>query len=194
VVLARLDPQPELSFFTPAEQATASALFDQLLAQFDEPKVPVLQMVDHRLALDETDGWMYEDMPEDRDAWRISLAALDEDAQKAYGERFHELAAERQCALIHGVQDASEWHGHAAGHVWSLWTRYACAAYYSHPWAWNEIGFGGPAYPRGYKATGIGKRERWEVADDLGTDPVPWSTRIEDVDRQHAKSVDGRVK
>ena len=29
-------------------------------------------------------------------------------------------------------------------HVWSLWTRYACTAFYSHPWAWNEIGFGGP--------------------------------------------------
>ncbi len=68
VVLARLDPQQELSFFTPAEQATASALFDQLLAQVDEPKVPVLELVDRRLALDETDGWMYEDMPEDPDA------------------------------------------------------------------------------------------------------------------------------
>ena len=46
-------------------------------------------------------------------------------------------------------QDADRWHGFDAKHVWSLWTRYACAAFYSHPWAWNEIGFGGPAYPRG---------------------------------------------
>ena len=28
------------------------------------------------------------------------------------------------------------------------------AGFYSHPWAWNEIGFGGPAYPRGYMRTG----------------------------------------
>ena len=28
--------------------------------------------------------------------------------------------------------------------------RSVLAAFYSHPWAWNEIGFGGPAYPRGY--------------------------------------------
>ena len=28
------------------------------------------------------------------------------------------------------------------------------AAFYSHPWAWNEIGFGGPAYPRGYMRLG----------------------------------------
>ena len=26
--------------------------------------------------------------------------------------------------------------------------------FYSHPWAWNEIGFGGPAYPQGYMRLG----------------------------------------
>ncbi|HWG74404.1 MAG TPA: GMC oxidoreductase [Acidimicrobiales bacterium] len=78
VVLARLDPQPELCFFTPAEQACADALFDQLLGQDAEPKVPVLLLVDRRLALGQTDGWRYEDMPEDAEAWRATLAALDD--------------------------------------------------------------------------------------------------------------------
>ena len=43
--------------------------------------------------------------------------------------------------------------------------RDTCEAFYSHPWAWNEIGFGGPAYPRGYAAFGspeLGEREHWE--------------------------------
>ena len=48
--------------------------------------------------------------------------------------------------------------------MWSLWTRYACTAFYSHPWAWNEIGFPGPAYPRGYKNPGVDAREPFEVA------------------------------
>ena len=47
-----------------AEQATAAPLFDQLLGQDSEPKVPVLLLVDRRLALGQTDGWHYEDMPE----------------------------------------------------------------------------------------------------------------------------------
>jgi hypothetical protein len=34
--------------------------------------VPVLQLVDQRLALDMTDGWYYEDMPEDAEAWRVA--------------------------------------------------------------------------------------------------------------------------
>ena len=61
--------------------------------------------------------------------------------------------------LIQAVQDlgSGDWHGLPASRVWSLWTRYACTAFYAHPWAWNEIGFPGPAYPRGYKNKGVGR-------------------------------------
>ena len=49
VVLARLDTDPQLSFFTPAEEPTVRALVDLLLAQHDEPRVPVVELVDQRL-------------------------------------------------------------------------------------------------------------------------------------------------
>jgi hypothetical protein len=49
VVLRRLGPPQPLRFFSPAEQATATALLDHLLDQWDEPKVPVLAMIDQRL-------------------------------------------------------------------------------------------------------------------------------------------------
>src|SRR5207245_7811491 len=57
VVLARLGPPPPIRFFTPAEQAVGAALFDQLLDQRTGPKVPVLELVDARLAEAITDGW-----------------------------------------------------------------------------------------------------------------------------------------
>ncbi len=185
VVLARLDPQPGYSFFTPAEQATADALFDRLLGQDEEPKVPVLRLVDKRLALDMTDGWFYDGMPEDRDAWRLTLAALDKDARADHGDHFHALGHETQAAMLQGIFQADQWHGLKASCVWSLWTRYACAAFYSHPWAWNEIGFGGPAYPRGYKNIGVDRREGWEVPDSVGNDPVEWRRRTEQAHRRH---------
>ena len=189
IVLSRMDPPKDFSFFSPVEQAAAGALFDVLLAQHDDPKVPVLQMVDERLALDQTDGWFYEDMPEDVEAWRRSLAALDEEANALRGTAFHQLELEDQGSIVQGVQDAgtADWHGMPAGHVWSLWTRYACAAFYSHPWAWNEIGFGGPAYPRGYMNLGVGRLEHWEVPDADGRDPVPWADRVEAARRAHRR-------
>ncbi|HEX7639502.1 MAG TPA: gluconate 2-dehydrogenase subunit 3 family protein, partial [Burkholderiaceae bacterium] len=38
-------------------------------------------------------------------------------------------------------------------------------AYYGHPTAWSEIGFGGPASPRGYVRLGFDRRDPWEAAE-----------------------------
>jgi hypothetical protein len=187
VVLARLNPQIEMTFFTPFEEATADALFDRLLAQDDDPKVPVLQLVDRRLSAGETDGWRYEDMPEDGEAWRRTLAALDDDARGRHGIPFFRLTPEQHGALIEAVRQHDHWHGLPAKRVWSLWTRYTYTAFYSHPWAWNEIGFGGPAYPRGYKALGADKRENWEVGDQHPVDPVAFSARVNEALAHHRK-------
>jgi Gluconate 2-dehydrogenase subunit 3 len=175
VVLARLGPPPPVRFFTPAEQAVAGALLDRLLGDGGPERVPVLQLIDSRLAERQTDGWRYEDMPEDGQAWRDSLAALDRDATERHGRGFAECSGEQRDALIQAVQDlgAKKWHEMPADRVWSLWTRYACTAFYSHPVAWNEIGFPGPAYPRGYKNLGVDALEPFEVRDARpGEDPV----------------------
>jgi hypothetical protein len=167
-VLERLSHPTGLSFFTPTEVAVARPLLDLLLGQDGEPRVPVLELVDRRLAVGETDGWHYDDLPEDAQAWRETLAALDKAAHDRSGTAFAELAPADQGALVDEVRRADSWQGFVASHVWSLWTRYACTAFYSHPWAWNEIGFPGPAYPRGYLNPGLDARERWEVADAGG--------------------------
>lgn len=181
VVLARLAPVTDLSFFTMTENAAAGALFDLLLGQDSEPRVPVVALVDGRLAAGETDGWHYDDLPPDPQAWRETLRLLDVEAREVGGINFVGLPVHQQCAVIQQVQDQGEkgnrWHELPAAQVWSLWTRYACAAFYSHPWAWNEIGFGGPAYPRGYKNPG--GRERWEIRDEPGEDPVVFAQRVE---------------
>jgi Gluconate 2-dehydrogenase subunit 3 len=171
VVTARTGPFPGPRFFTDAEHACAAALFDQLTGQCDDDLgVPVVQMVDARLAAGETDGWRYADMPEDGQAWRDTLGYLDKDAHARCGTSFAEAPRRDRAAMIQAVQDGDgaqdgKWHGLAAARVWSLWTRYACTAFYAHPHAWSEMGFPGPAYPRGYKNPGVGKLEPFEVRD-----------------------------
>jgi hypothetical protein len=174
LVTARTGPPPPPRFFTDAERAAAEALLNQLTGQCDEPlEVPVMEMVDARLAAGETDGWRYADMPEDGQAWRDTLGYLDADAQARCGTSFAEAKERDQAAMIQAVQDSREWHGMPAPRVWSLWTRYACTAFYSHPYAWSEMGFPGPAYPRGYKNAGVGKLEPFEVRDTRpAEDPV----------------------
>ncbi len=164
VVLSRLGPRPPLRYFSPDEEAVARPLLDLILDQHDEPRVPAFEMVDQRLAELATDGWRYEDLPPDPQAWSESLRALDEDAGERHGCGFAECTPEDRAAILQEVLDVGRgsWHDMRADRVWSLWTRYACTAFYSHPWAWNEIGFPGPAYPRGYKNLGVDAREPFE--------------------------------
>ncbi len=175
VVTARTGPFPALKFFTGPEALCARALLDLLTGQQDEPAVPVLEMVDSRLAAGETDGWRYAGMPEDGQAWRDTLSYLDADAGLRCGTSFADAPVVDRMALVAAVQElkSADWHGLPAAQVWSLWTRYACTAFYSHPFAWAEIGFPGPAYPRGYKNAGVGKLEPFEVRDAKpAEDPV----------------------
>jgi hypothetical protein len=180
VVLRRMGPPPPLRYFTPEEEAVARPLLDRLLAlDRDEREVPVFELIDGRLAEGEIDGWRYDDMPEDGAAWRRSLRHLREDG-------FLDLDRQGRVDLLQRIHDADDWHGLPAGRVWSLWMRYACAVFYSHPWAWNEMGFGGPAYPVGYKNLGVDGREDWEVREHDARDPEPWAHRVERARRRHA--------
>jgi hypothetical protein len=51
------------------------------------------------------------------------------------------------------------------GRFWQMLMQDALEAYYAHPWAWDEIGFGGPAYPRAYTRLERGEPEPWEVEE-----------------------------
>lgn len=72
VVLSRVGMAPDIRFFTPTEQAIATALCDQLLGQSDDAendsRVPIVNLIDARLAEQQTDGWHYHDMPTDGQA------------------------------------------------------------------------------------------------------------------------------
>lgn len=167
LVTSRLTPPSGAEFFHAGERRCAEALLNLLTGQQGAPRIPVLEMVDARLAAGETDGWRYADMPEDGQAWRDTLGYLDDDSRQRCGLPFAGAPEKDQLAVIQAVQDlkSGDWHGLNAARVWSLWTRYACTALYAHPRAWDEIGFSGPAYPRGYKNAGVGKLEPYEVRD-----------------------------
>ena len=85
VVVARLHLDGPLRFFTPREVPTLRAFCDVTVAQDAEPRVPVAEMVDEKLAAGRLDGYQYADMPDDRDTWHLVLAGLDETAERRYG-------------------------------------------------------------------------------------------------------------
>jgi gluconate 2-dehydrogenase subunit 3-like protein len=185
VVLARVEKVPPIRFFDEAEAATLGAFCDTVLAQHSEPRIPVLAMVDAKLQVHALDGYRHADMPEDGQTWRRVARGLDREAEQAGAARssagaegvaasaFAAADQETRDAIVERFAEGElEWEGFPAAKAWSVVMRMTLAAFYSHPWAWNEIGFGGPAYPRGFARLGAGEREHWERPPEFETDPV----------------------
>ncbi len=168
VVLARVSKPPPIRFFSPAEALTLDAFCDVATGQDGEPRIPVLAFVDAKLYEGRLDGFQFADMPDDRDTWRLVARALDEAARERREESFAATGRAVQKAIV-GAFAAGElrggvWDELPIQRAWSVVMRAVLAAFYSHPWAWNEIGFGGPAYPRGYATFATaGSHEWWEA-------------------------------
>jgi hypothetical protein len=171
VIDARLAVPRDPRFFTETEYATVGAIADRIVPQpNDRPPIPVAALIDHKLTVGKEDGFRNAGMPREREAWRQGLHALDAEAMQAYGRAFRELQGERQDTLLRRMQQ-----GELAHQDWGSIPpktffkerlgRDIVYAYYSHPTAWNEIGWGGPAGPRGYVRTGHDKRDPWEAAE-----------------------------
>ncbi|KZS61554.1 gluconate 2-dehydrogenase subunit 3 family protein [Mycobacterium ostraviense] len=179
VVLARLDEPGPLRFFDASQEPTLRAFCDTVLAQDAEPRIPVAEFVDAKLADGRLDGYQYADMPDDRDTWRLVLSGLDETAREtASGVESFAAAdlATRESVVqrfADGELSGGSWEKLNVSRAWSVAMRMTLSGFYSHPWAWNEIGFGGPAYPRGFmRLGGVGSREPFEAPGATSEDPV----------------------
>lgn len=174
-ILARVDEVPPVRFFDAAQARCLRAFLDVVLAQDADPRVPVLEMVDAKLHDGRLDGFRYATMPDDRETWRLVARGLDE---AAGGDGFAGLDDEARRELVErfagGELSGGAWEEIDPGQAWSVVMRGALSEFYSHPWTWNEIGFGGPAYPRGYMRLQAGPsgREPFEAREAFETDPV----------------------
>ncbi len=172
VVLDRVHNVPPFRHFGPNQQATLEALCARVIPQHGPSHLRVLlaQWIDHSANSPVQEGFRFDDMPPNDVAWEWGLEGLDQTATALFGARFAELDGEFQDRVIESIRG-----GHPPGEIWekmpaSRWWKYVAArqiagAYYAHPYAWDEIGYGGPAYPRGYFALNFGQPEPWEVRE-----------------------------
>ena len=179
VVLDRVENVPPFRFFDEHERDVLKAFCDTLLAQDCEPRIPVLAYVDEKLHTGSGDGYRYHDLPPDGEVWRRVARGLDDEARALGVASFVELSEHHRNQICHRFAHADLFGGVWAtlnvSRAFSIVLRDACQAFYAHPWSWNEIGFGGPAYPRGYASFGnpeLGEREHWETPEAFERDPV----------------------
>ncbi len=161
----------EPRFFTGAEFRTLQSVCDRLIPQPDrERPVDLAGAVDQRLAEGTTNGWRYNSMPPDGEAYRRGLRGLDETARAALGNerdvRFEALDIAEQDAVLAAVQ-----RGDARGATWDMMpsSRFfeellaeVVECYYSHPLAEDEIGYAGFADAHGWQQIGLNRLAQFE--------------------------------
>ncbi len=173
VVLDRVYNVPPFRHFNEHQRATLIALCDRVIPQDWKPLerfVPIAPWIDAHLSARTLEGFRFDNMPSNEQAWEWGLAGLDESAQALFSERFVDLQGPNQDRVLEVIRA-----GNPPGVVWQKlpakrWWIYVAlrqisGIYYSHPYAWDEIGFGGPAYPRGYIALNNGAPEPWETRE-----------------------------
>ena len=174
---ARLALPHEPRFFTAEEWAIVRPLCDRIVPQpgGDRPPVPTAALLDNRLHENQKDGYRNAKLPPQRDAWRRGLAALEAEARAAHGAGFAALTEAQQNELLRRMQQGDmsrpAWGGMPPAMFFSKRLAHDIVeAYFSHPTAWSEMGWGGPASPRGYVRMGFDRRDAWEAVESHGDD------------------------
>ncbi len=173
VVLDRVHNVPPFQFFDEHEAATLTALCARVIPQDHRPadrRVPIAPWIDLTCTRGTAEGYRFDNMPDNPTAWRLGLRGLDETAQALFFKHFADLPVSEQDSVLETIRTTTP-----PGEVWlrlppHRWWIYVAlreitGVYYSHPYAWDEIGFGGPAYPRGYAALNFGAPEPWEAKE-----------------------------
>ncbi|HTT00689.1 MAG TPA: gluconate 2-dehydrogenase subunit 3 family protein [Steroidobacteraceae bacterium] len=171
VIAQRLAVPREPRFLTAGEFATLCAVAERITPQpAHREAIPVAALIDEKLYLNQQDGYRDASMPRERAAWQRGLRALEAEAHAAHGRSFHALQVHEQDRLLARMQSGElrheAWAGMPSGTFFTQRLLYdIVGAYWSHPMAWSEIGWGGPASPRGYVRMGYDERDPWEAAE-----------------------------
>ena len=160
------------AFFSDPEWRTVRALCDRIIPQplMRAGRVPLAAMLDEKLCGPATEGYRYASLPPMREAWRQGLAALDAESQAQQNRSFPELPVTEQDAVLKNIQKGNvksdKWDKLPAKAFFTKRVlRDIVGLYYAHPTSWNEIGFGGPASPRGYVRMNFNRRDPWEASE-----------------------------
>jgi hypothetical protein len=175
LVVDRVEHTPPIRHFTADQARFWRIVFDHILPQSDrvpERRIPLVEHLDERLHHNRGVGYRYEKMPPDREAYDLAELAINEEAQARYRGSFVDLPHLQQDLVLKAIHDGKPtmakaiWKQMSVCRFWQLLMQDAIEAYYSHPWAWDEIGFGGPAYPRAYTRLERGEPEPWEAEEE----------------------------
>jgi hypothetical protein len=157
----------EPQFLAPETFALLTAVAARLLPQAErETPIPLVPALDQRLAEGRADGWRYDALPPDREAFRLGLGGIQEIAQELFKADFLQLTAGQQDAVIKALADGrppgATWQQLDARRFFEELLAELTETYYAHPLAQEEIGYVGMADLPAWTKIGLNETETRE--------------------------------
>lgn len=130
----------------------------------------VLRHIDQSLSGAAGESQRKASVPKAQELLREGLKQLDQLCLTRSLKPFIELPEQEQFPIVSDLSEGKlpfppEWNSHQKA-LFNRILSWTVESYYSHPTVWSEIGYGGPAYPRGYVRTNIGQLDPWEAKTD----------------------------
>ena len=188
-LLARLPSEPSAlptaeeppSFFHAPEFATLVAVCARLLPPGTPHPTPseTAHQIDHRLAEARGDGWRFDKLPPDGEAYRTGLRGLDATARQQSAGPFSSLPPAKQDALLRALADGklsgNPWENIDGARFFQELLAELSELCFSHPLVQQHIGYAGFADAAGWQKIGLNEREAWEPAPAQREFSVPTS-------------------
>jgi Gluconate 2-dehydrogenase subunit 3 len=172
IVGSRRSPQVAKQFFSESEELLAQTVISVLVNDHRlEVLTFVTQHLDESLASPVGESQRKVGVPPQMQLYRLGLAGIEAESHARYGVDYVALKNAEQLAVLEeisaGRTKATEaWSQLAPTEWFKRILRDVVDAYYSHPLVWSDIGYGGPAYPRGYVRVEKGLTDPWEAKAD----------------------------
>lgn len=162
---ARLDaPEYQPQFFDAATYELLRMVAARLFPQPDrETPIELASVIDQRLLTGGSDGWRYDVLPPDREAYRLGLGGIRESARLLFEQDFELLTGKQQDAVLQAVQNetapGSIWQTVSANRFFEELLAELTENYYAHPLAQEEIGYVGMADVPGWSKITLNEKE-----------------------------------
>jgi hypothetical protein len=172
IVLSRTSREREYQILELTEAETLRALCVVLI---DDERAEIIQYVlchmDESLASATGEGERKVGVPKAEQLLREGMQVLERACQTFYLQPFYKLDIAEQRRMVKDLSEGNlrvlvEDMAFPQKALFNKLLNLTLDAYCSHPTVWSEMGYGGPAYPRGYVRTEGEELDPWEAKKD----------------------------
>lgn len=169
IVDSRFSASLNYSFLSQQEGAMLSDICSLLMNDDSSEVIQfVVGHIDQTLHSSPGESQRKAGVPAGKELVHHGLQSLEKSALHDHGTFFLSLDKQEQKQLLHRISEATaepaaDWSHVPQQPFFQKLLSLTIEAYSSHPKVWSEIGYAGPAYPRGYVRTQLGQLDPWEA-------------------------------